>query len=280
MDKNTFKGYAASLEQILRNTHFDLREAMDQLQGLCFRVTRERTIPLEIIPDIHKTYREIQDHLSKINGIRQLLEGKYRQYYRRDCMREREITEYSFLAKSLYLKLEFTLKEIETKRRLKDRRERSGGHVESVPFRWFQSKENQVALLRNLKSLYELAYKTPFQEKRQVIQKGLRSVSLFVLAGEVALIDNLQSHIRLREYDIKERYTKDELRGALTHLNGISLPEVERIIRRFTHNSESMKLKCLLFSIQSQRDLEKEIIGSAENILHGITEGEVRMLSI
>ena len=73
--------------------------------------------------------------------------------------------------------------------------------------------------------------------------------------------------MRLREYDIKERLTKEELRGALTHLREISLSEVETILRRFTDTSEFSKLRCLLFTIQSQKDLEKEILGSAGNML-------------
>jgi hypothetical protein len=86
--------------------------------------------------------------------------------------------------------------------------------------------------------------------------------------------------MRLREYDIQERFTRDELRGALTHLREVSPSEAEKVIRRFTESSEFSKLKCLLLSIQSQKDLEKEILGSTENILQVMAEGEVRTLSI
>ena len=48
----------------------------------------------------------------------------------------------------------------------------------------------------------------------------------------------------------------------------------------FTDSSEFSKLKCLLLPIQSQKDLEKEILGSSENILQVMAEGEVRILSI
>ena len=108
----------------------------------------------------------------------------------------------------------------------------------------------------------------------------MRSVSLFVLSGEVTLIDNLQSRMRLREHDIEERYTEDEVRGALIHLREISLSEVERLIRRFANGSEFLKLKCLLLTIQSQKDLEKEIIGSAKNVLHVMGAGQVKTLAI
>src|SRR4030042_5535747 len=121
MERGSFQGYVASLEQIMKNTHFDLREAMDQFHELCMRVTPERIVPVGIITDIRQTYKEIQDQLTKIRGVNQLLEGKYRQYYHRDSKSEREIMEFEFLAKSVYWKLEYTFQEIETKRRLRDR---------------------------------------------------------------------------------------------------------------------------------------------------------------
>lgn len=284
MERGKFQAYVASLEQILKNTHFDLREAMEQFQELCHRVTPERIIPMAIVTDVRQTYKEIQDHLTKIRGIHQLLESKYRQYYRRDSQRDKEISEFGFLAKNLYSKFEYTLLEIEAKKTLRDRGDRLGKPPLPIPLPWFQSKENQIILLQNLRNLYELDYKTlsdlEWVQRRVVIQNGKRSISLFLLSGEVTLIDTLQSRMQLREYDIKERFTKAELRGALTHLREISLSEVERVMRRFTDTREFSKLKCLLLSIQSHKDLEKEILGTAETILHGMEEGEVKTLLI
>ena len=284
MERERFQAHVASLEQILRNTHFDLTDAMKQLQDLCVRVTPERIVPMGIITDVRQTYKEIQDQFKKIRGVNQLLESKYRQYYRRDPQRDKEIFESAFLAKSLYSKFECTLQEIETKKGLRDRGEPLGTHPHRIPLAWFHSNENQIILLQNLRSLYELDYKTLSDlecvQKRVVIQNGKRSISLFILSGEATLIDHLQSHMRLREYDIQERVTRDELRGALTHLREVSPSEAEKVIRRFTDSSEFSRLKCLLLSIQSQKDLEKEILGSTENILQVMAEGEVRTLLI
>jgi len=68
----------------------------------------------------------------------------------------------------------------------------------------------------------------------------MRSISLFALLGEITLIDTVQSRLRFREYDIKERYKEDEFRGALTHLREISPSEVQKVIRRFA-DSEFLK---------------------------------------
>jgi hypothetical protein len=284
MERGSGQGYVASLERIMQNTHFDLSEAMDQFQELCLVITPERDVPMGVITDIRQTYKQIQDQLTKVMGVKQLLESKYRQYYHRDSQREREIMEFAFLAKSLHSKFESTLQEIEAKRKLKDRGEHFEGYRQRLPFPWFQSKGNQITLLRNLRSLCELDYKTRCdlgsEQRREVVRKGMRSVSLFVLSGEIALIDHLQSRLRLREYDITERYKEDEFRGALTHLREISVSEVERVVRRFMDSGEFLKLKCLLRMIQSQKDLKKEIVSSTENILHVMGAGDVKTLSI
>jgi len=264
----------------MENARSDLREAMDQFQELCLMITAERNVPIDIITETHRTYKKIQDQLTKISGARQLLEDKYKHYYRRDYQREKEIMQIAFLAKSLYL----TFQEIEAKRKLKGMEEYSEAHGQQIPFPWFQSKENQIILLRNLHNLDELDYKTKFElgfeRRREVIQNAMRSIFLFALLGEAKLIDILQSRMRFREYDITERYKEDEFRGALTHLREVSPSQVQKVLRRIVGPSEFLKLKCLLLRIQSQDDLKKETVRSAENILQRMGEGEVRVLSI
>src|SRR4030067_2062095 len=110
-------------------------------------ITEERYVPIDIITEPRQTYKKIQDQLTKISGARQLLEGKYRQYYHRDSHREREITEIAFLAKSLYLTFEYTLQEIEAKNKIKARGEHFVAVSQYTPFRWFQSAGNQLVLL-------------------------------------------------------------------------------------------------------------------------------------
>jgi hypothetical protein len=280
VERGSFQGIAAGLERMMENTRLDLREAMDQFEELCLMITAERNVPIDIITETRQTYKKIQDQLTTISGARQLLEGKYRQYYRRDYQREKEIMQIAFLAKSLYL----TFEETEAKRKLKGMEEYSGAHGQQIPFPWFQSKENQILLLRNLHNLDELDYKTRFElgfERRQeVIQNATRSIFLFALSGEAKLIDILQSRMRFREYDITERYKEDEFRGALTHLREVSPSQVQKVIRRIVGPSEFLKLKCLLLRIQSQDDLKKETLRSTENILQRMGEGEVRVLSI
>ncbi len=280
MQQGSFQAIAAGLEQIMENARLDLRAAMDQFEELCLRITAERNVPIDIFTETRQAYKKIQDQLTKISGARQLLEGKYKHYYRRNYQLEKEIMQIAFLAKSLYL----TFEETDAKRKRKGVQEYSEAHGQQIVFPWFQSKENQIVLLRNLHNLDELDYKTKFKlgfERRQeVIQNVLRSVFLFALLGEPKLIDILQSRMRFREYDITERYKEDEFRGALTHLKEVSPSEVQKVLRRIVGTSEFLKLKCLLLKIQSQDDLKKAIVRTAGDILRSMDEGEVRLLSI
>jgi hypothetical protein len=118
------------------------------------------------------------------------------------------------------------------------------------------------------------------EQKQRVIQDNLRSLSLFVLSGEGGVIDTLESRMRLREYDIKERYARDELRGALTHLRAISTTEVEGVIKRYIESKDVPSLKCLLLWVQSQEDLGKETLTSADTILKEMAGGEVKTLRV
>ncbi len=284
VERGSFQGVAAGLERIVENTRFDLREAMNQFRELCLIITAQRNVPTDIITDIRQTYKKIQDQLTKISIAKQLLEGKYRQYYHHDYQREREIMEIAFLAKSLYSKFEYTLQEKEAKSKLKGRGELFVAYPQRILFPWFQSKEKQIVLEKNLRNLYALDYRTrsnlEYEQRREIIRNGMRSISLFALLGEVTLIENLQPRMRLREYDIIERYTEEEFRGALTHLREVPVSEVERVIRRFTDSSEFLRLKCLLLRIRSQKDLQKEIIASTDSVFHVMRMGEVKTLSI
>ncbi len=278
--------YAAGLEQLLKNCHHALKETVSRFQEMCHMVTPDRILPHDLVVDIRKAYKEIQDQLTKIKGIQQLLEGRYRRYYRRQPLRDREILEFGFLAKNYYHRFEYTLKEIEAKRRLKEQEKRLERYGTPQPIPWFRLKENQEVLLNSLKTLNQLETGGGGdlwpEERRQISQENRRGLSLFLLCGEVDAIDELEAGLRLREYDIKERYGPDEFRGALVHLREISTAQREEIVRRLmqTGRLSKSKAKGLLFPIQSRRDLQRGIIGLARRLTERLAEGEVRTVSI
>jgi hypothetical protein len=202
MEREQAQRYAASLEQVVRNTCVDLREAIIQFQGYSQRFTVGRTVPPGVITDIRKAYKEIHDRLIKVRGINQLLESTYRPYYRRDSLRDKEIAEYGFLARNLYSRFESMLQAMEAKRVLEGKVVDPGVADVPLPSQWFRMRENEINLLRNLQGLYELNYKggpgVGIEQRKRATENKLRSLSLFALSGEGEAMDYLQSRVRLR----------------------------------------------------------------------------------
>ncbi|OGP94025.1 MAG: hypothetical protein A2157_08350 [Deltaproteobacteria bacterium RBG_16_47_11] len=284
MGKDSLQRYAESLEKTIQSDHHYLKETIKDLQGMCQMVTPERNVPPEIILDIREIYKEIQNRLTEIKAIEQVLQGKYRQYHRRDPLRAKDILEFGFIAKNCYSKFEYTMMQKEAQKKAKEREGPSRADQMGMPYQWFHSKENQVTFIRNLRILHDLDYERPSDsatgERRGITQNRPRSLTLFALSGDGGLIDDLQSRIRLREHDVLERYAPDEIHGLLAHLREIDPAEVEKKFKEFMGRGEFSKLKCLFFSVHSPKDLEGNLWGLIRKTLQEMKEGEVKTLKM
>jgi len=280
MEIDRVQRYAVSLERTIQNNYHYLKETIDDFQEMCRMVTPERSIPTGILSDIREMYKEMRTRLTEIRAVAQLLQGKYRQYYHRDSLRDKEIMEFGFIIKNCYSKFEYTLMQIEAMKRLREASPKVDHQRE--PFKWFWFEENQVTLIKNLRMLMELDYEPSpeevSEERRELAEK--RNLTLFLFNGDSLSLDKLQSQIRLREHDIIERSGSDELRGVLTHLRKVDPSEVEKMFQRLMESMGFKKLKCLLLSIHSHKDLEGDLSGLIKTTLQEMTEGGVKTLSI
>jgi hypothetical protein len=84
MEKDRVQRYVRSLERTIQNNYHYLEKTMEDFQLMCQMVTPGRNVPTAIIIDIHQTYREIQNRSREVTAIQELLQRKYRPYYRRD----------------------------------------------------------------------------------------------------------------------------------------------------------------------------------------------------
>jgi len=280
MEKDRVQRYVDSLEKTLQNNYRYLKKTMEDFQEMCRMVTPERNVPREILVDIRELYKEIRNRLTEIKAVEQLLQGKYRQYYHRDSLRDKDIMEFGFISKNCYSKFEYTLVQIEAMRKLKE----SSPRVEhpSEPFQWFRSKENRVAFIKNLRVLMELDYE-PAPEKvgeERRDMAGSRTLTLFLFSGDPLSLDHLQSQIQLREHDILERYSQEEVRGVLAHLRKVDPIEVKKKFQQFMENRGLTKLKCLLLPIHFPKDLEGDLLNLIKTTLKEMTEGELKTISI
>jgi hypothetical protein len=240
----------------------------------------EKHVPAGIAIDIREMYKEIRNRLTEIKAIEQLLQGKYRQHYHRDSLRDKEIMEFGFISKNCYSKFEHTMVQIEAIKRLKERPVKADHPRE--PLQWFRSKENQVAFIKNLRTLVELDYEpTPEEigEERRDLAGG-RTLTLFLFSGDSLSLDQLQSQTRFREHDILERYSPEEVRGVLAHLRKVDPMEMEKKFRQIMESKGLVKLKCLLLPIHSPKDFEGDLLELIRTALHGMGEGELKTLSI
>jgi hypothetical protein len=285
MEKDRVQRYADSLEKTIQNNYHYLKQTVEDFQGLCLLVTPERNVPPEIVIDIREMYKEIRNRFAEIKAIQQLLQGRYRQYYHRDPLRDKEILEFGFVVKNGYSKFEYTLMQKQAQEKSRAMEKKKGFRIDQkrAPCQWFRSKENQVTFVRNLRTLKELDYESPpdhVGEERREIFQDLRSLTLFVFSGEGRLLDDLQSKIRWREHDIVERYGGNELHGVLTHLREVSPLELEKTIQQFMESRGFSELKCLLLPVRSQKEIEGDILGLIKKTLQEMKKGEVKTISI
>jgi hypothetical protein len=280
MEQDRVQRYVKSLERTIENNHHYLKESIEDFQEMCRMISPEKHIPAGITIDIREMYKEIRNRLTEIKAVEQLLQGKYRQYYRRNALRDKEITEFGFVAKNCYSKFESTIVQIEAIKRLKEHEPR-GDHA-AEPLQWFRSKENQVTLIKNLRMLTELDYEsTPegIGEERRDLAGG-RTLTLYLISGDSHSLDLLQSQIHLREHDIIERYSQEEVRGVLAHLRNVDPHEMENKFQEFLESTGLAKLKCLFLPVRSPKDLGGDLLKLIKTALQEMTEGELRTLSI
>jgi len=280
MEQDRVQRYVKTLEKTIQNNHHQLKESIEDFQEMCRMVNPEKQIPAGIAVDIREMYKEIQSRLKEIKAVEQLLQGKYRQYYHRDSLLSKEIMEFGFIAKNCYTKFEYTMVQIESIKRLKEHAPKVGHPKESL--RWFRSKENEVALIKDLKMLTELDYEpTPGEvgeERRDTA--GSRALTLFLFSGNPLSLDHLQSQIQLREHDIMERYSQEEVRGVLAHLRTVDPVDVGKKFQQVIESQGLTELKCLLLPIHSPKDFEGDLLKLVETTLKEMAQGELRTLSV
>lgn len=292
MEKDKVQKYAESLEKSLAGNHHQLKRTVEDFQEKCLLISPEKKAPPDVVLDIRETYKEIQQRITEIKAIQQLLKGKYRQYVRPNPVRDKDVLELGFLAKTGYSKVEYTLMQIQAKEKAKDREKAKAKEAALKPeqeltSQWFRSKENQSIFSETLQSVKEQSQEVPAQpgteDHREAPQSSAElggSFTLFVFHGDPLSLDELQAQMHLRERDMIERVEKDELRGVLIHSREVDPSETEGILQRFMKSSSFSKLRCLIIRVRVQEELGKKVMALREGNLREMVEGETRSLTI
>ena len=286
MAKDQTKVYANNLEKTLQNDYLYLKDAIEDFRDTCQRITPEKNIPSGVAADIREAYKEIQNRLNEIKGIQQLLKGKYRQFAKKDPIRDKNILEIAFIAKNCYSKFQ----DIQMQKQALERAKESGKKEpfrtipHSFPLQWFQSKENQDRFMKNLGIQLEEGEKistdSNAEEIRGTLQEEPKAITLFIFSGEEKYLDILQTKIQFKICDIMERYSKNEIRGVLSYLQEVSPLESEKMFQRLMEIIRFWKVKCLLINIHPQKDIQIDLLDLAKKTLPEMNEGEMKTVSI
>ncbi len=282
MEEGRILNYIKSLERKIHDDHLYLKEAVDELREMCRVISPGKNIPQGIIVDIRELHKEIQGRFKEIRGIQQLMQGKYRQFCRRDPLRDKNLLELGFVTKTTFARFEENLKLFVDKQKAKEREKTATASQRERLLQWFNSREKQIMLLRKMRTLKELDY-TPLpgevvDERRGL--EGVRSLTLFLIQGEALALDSLQDQMRLREHDLIERHRGEELRGTLAHLKEVDPSEIERVFRLFFENKGFLSLKCLLIPVHPKKEIDPEGMDLFDKILKEMKVGEVRTCTI
>lgn len=150
MERNRVQNYAESLERGIQNDYLYLKETTKDFREMCGMVAPGKNVPPEIAINIREVHKEIQNRLTRIKAIQQLLQSKYHKYYRRNPVKDTEFTELAFTANNLFSKFECTLMEIKAGKSLREKERSPEPDHQSESFVWSCSQEDQVAVTKNL----------------------------------------------------------------------------------------------------------------------------------
>ena len=290
MEKDRAQKRAESLEKTIQNHTLYLKKAVEEFQKKCLSIIPQKSISLDRVIDIREGYKEIQNRFTEVKATQQLVKEKYRSFARKDPVREKELNALESEAETCYSKFEYTLIQLRDEEIIGDGEGTEGeegapGMAQGDSFQWFRSRENQEIFVRNLQTLRDLDREksTGAGDRREIAQSRSadgQSFTLFIFTGDPHSLDELQTQIHLRERDIIERYSKEELRGVLIHLKEVDPSEMESILQRFMKSGRFSHLKCLLLRIQSQTDVGREVMDLISRKVQEMAEGDVVTLFI
>jgi hypothetical protein len=289
MERDRAQKRAESLEKTIQNHTLFLKKAVEAFQKKCLSIFPQKSIPLDQVIEIRDGYKEIRNRLTEVKATQQLVQEKYRSYARKDPVREKELNELEAQAETCYSKFEYTLIQLRDEEIIWDRErteeEDATGATQDPSSGWFRSKENQEIFVRNLQTLRDVDREksTGAGDRREIAaprSANGQSFTLFVFTGDPHSLDELQIQIHLRERDIIERTTKEELRGVLIHLKEVDPSEMESILQRFMKSGRFSHLKCLLLRMQSHTDVGREVMDLISRNVKEMAEGDVVTLSI
>ena len=252
------KRYVMSLENKIEMDLRFLSDVHDEFRERCRMVAPGKPFPGDVVARVKRQYKEVKDRLAEIRAMQHLLRGKYRRVAKRNPLRDKKIDELGFAFKNHYSSFEFNLRAIE---RLKKKAEEEGGA--QILFR---GHGNNHKFNKALKSLNQR-------------EGGYHSISLIFLKGDKASIEEICTRgIRVGERGVFEKYRDDEIRMSLVHGGESESGRLQEVLGRFLEHEWITSLKCVIYRLEDQRDLGKDVEGLLYRTLESMGNKELKVV--
>jgi hypothetical protein len=252
--------YAMSLENNIDMSLRFLGDVHDEFRDRCKMVAPGKPFPPDVISQVKRQYREIRDRLAEIRAVQQLLRGKYRRVSKKNPMRDKKIDELGFAFKNYYSSFEFNLR---TLQRLK----RKSEEEKKKPADLFRDQGNNLKFREAVKSL-------------GLRENGYHSVSVVFLKGDKASMEEIcKRGIRLKEGDVFEKHREDEIRMSIAHRNESGSSGLQEAMRRFLQYEWVKSVKCVIYRIEREGDLGRDVEGLVYQALESLGNAELKVVS-
>jgi hypothetical protein len=251
--------YVMSLEnRIDMSLHF-LSDIHDEFREKCRMVAPGRPFPPDVIARVKRQYKEIRDRMAEIRAVQHLLKGKYRRVAKKNPLRDKKIDELGFAFKNHYSSFEFNLRAIE---RLK----RQGEQEAKKAHLLFRDHNNNLKFNSVVKLL------TPGES-------GCRSISIVFMKGDKASIGRIcEKGIRVGEAGVFERYGEDEIRMSIAHGEESGSLRLQEAIGKFLQYEWIESAKCVIYRLEEQGDLRKDVQALLHQALESMGNRELRVI--
>jgi len=229
-----------------------------------------------VIVDTREIYKEIQERTKEIKAIQQLLDGRYRMYVKRDPIRDKEILEMGFLAKSCYSRFEYILMQIEEKAKAKEKEKAREREKAKELESWVRSEENQRKF-----SKYLMTLKSPEHEAHKGTGLEATEVKDFMLIVVKGIQPPLTScHPISLERDRHRRPLQcRRTAGGSTHHRQGSLSQGEDSFVS-SPNQTLLQIEISAPAGFVAEGMQTSLAHGVEKQLREMVEGEIRVLSL
>jgi hypothetical protein len=274
----------ADLEQVVAKNRLFVENASRELRQALQKAEVSRHVPLKIVHEVLRLYRNMRARVLEIDSVQQLLARRMGTAVPSNEKQEQLLADLDEQIRVLCSKVvdDGTVTEEDCIKETV----RIEKQVRPPAEQWLRHEDNSVAFTANSRLIDALDYPpspsagtTAHAQKPRETKPEGRGFTLFSIRGPAPALDSIQSSVGLREWDIVERFGANEIRGVLTHLRPLSRKEVADILERLL-SPRFPDVRCVLVLLRTPDDLNEEFLRFLDRTFLNMRPGELRTVDL